>query len=87
MSDLLLVDGLLRIVQPKVVRLHAKDRPVFVSDVTREALQPEALPSRLHVPHPHGPVARRTDHLVGVTLQRRHDTWLGLGLGLGLGPY
>lgn len=33
-SDLLLVDGLLRVAQPSVVRLHAKDRPVFVSDVT-----------------------------------------------------
>ena len=33
-SDLLLVDGLLRIVKPSRVRLHAKDCPVFVSDVT-----------------------------------------------------
>ena len=48
--------------------------------MTREALQPEALPSRLHVPHPHGPVARRTDHLVGVTLQRRHGTWFWFGV-------
>jgi len=39
-SDLLLVDGLLRVVQPSVVRLHAKDRPVFVSDVTPADLPP-----------------------------------------------
>ena len=32
-SDLLLVDGLLRVVGPSKVTLHAKDRPVFVSDV------------------------------------------------------
>lgn len=32
-SDLLMVDGLLRIVEPSRVVLHAKDRPVFVSDV------------------------------------------------------
>lgn len=32
-SDLLLVDGLLRVVKPSKVTLHAKDRPVFVSDV------------------------------------------------------
>ena len=32
-SDLLLVDGLLRIVEPSRVTLHVKDRPVFVSDV------------------------------------------------------
>jgi uncharacterized protein with ATP-grasp and redox domains len=33
-ADLLLVDGLLRLVQPSKVTLHLKDRPVFVSDVT-----------------------------------------------------
>jgi uncharacterized protein with ATP-grasp and redox domains len=33
-SDLLLVDGLLRMVQPSRVVLHVKDRPVFVSDAT-----------------------------------------------------
>lgn len=32
-SDLLLVDGLLRTVKPSRIVLHAKDRPVFVSDV------------------------------------------------------
>ena len=41
-SDLLLVDGLLRIVQPSRVVLHAKDRPVFVSDV-----QPKDLPGHV----------------------------------------
>jgi hypothetical protein len=39
-SDLLLVDGLLRIVQPKTVRLHAKDVPVFVSDVLPKDVEP-----------------------------------------------
>ena len=39
-SDLLLVDGLLRIVKDVTVRLHAKDRPVFVSDVTIPDLEP-----------------------------------------------
>ena len=39
-SDLLLVDGLLRIVKPQAVRLHAKDRPVFVSDVTPDDMAP-----------------------------------------------
>jgi len=40
-SDLLLVDGLLRCdAPPAKVTLHAKDRPVFVSDVTEPDLQP-----------------------------------------------
>jgi len=39
-SDLLLVDGLLRLVQPSKVTLHAKDRPVFVSDVTPADMAP-----------------------------------------------
>ena len=39
-SDLLLVDGLLRIVKDVTVRLHAKDRPVFVSDGTIPDLEP-----------------------------------------------
>ena len=39
-SDLLLVDGLLRIVRPSKVTLHVKDRPVFVSDVTIPDVQP-----------------------------------------------
>ena len=39
-SDLLLVDGLLRIVEPSRVTLHVKDRPVFVSDVTVPDVQP-----------------------------------------------
>ena len=54
------------------------------ADVAREALHPEALSPRLNVPHAHGAVARRTDHLVAVTLQRRHRTWLGLGVGVGV---
>ena len=38
-SDLLLVDGLLRSAAPPLrVTLHAKDRPVFVSDVTEPDL-------------------------------------------------
>ena len=39
-SDLLLVDGLLRLVNPSKVTLHAKDRPVFVSDVTVPDVEP-----------------------------------------------
>ena len=39
-SDLLLVDGLLRIVRPSRVLLHAKDRPVFVSDVMIKDVAP-----------------------------------------------
>lgn len=39
-SDLLLVDGLLRLAAPSRVTLHVKDRPVFVSDVTRADLPP-----------------------------------------------
>ena len=56
-SDLLLVDGLLRLVKPSVITLHLKDRPVFVSDVTVPDVQPtldwlaahggEALSARL----------------------------------------
>lgn len=37
---MLLVDGLLRVVQPSRVVLHAKDRPVFVSDVMEKDLPP-----------------------------------------------
>ena len=39
-SDLLLVDGLLRIVKPSRVVLHAKDCPVFVSDVMPADVSP-----------------------------------------------
>lgn len=39
-SDLLLVDGLLRIVRPSRVTLHCKDAPVFVSDVTIPDVEP-----------------------------------------------
>jgi len=39
-SDLLLVDGLLRLVEPRLITLHVKDRPVFVSDVTVADVQP-----------------------------------------------
>jgi len=39
-SDFLLVDGLLRLVEPSKVTLHLKDRPVFVSDVTVADVQP-----------------------------------------------
>jgi uncharacterized protein with ATP-grasp and redox domains len=34
LSDLLLTDAILRLVEPACVVFHAKDRPVFVSDVT-----------------------------------------------------
>ena len=41
MSDLLLVDGLLRCdAPPSKLTLHLKDRPVFVSDVTEPDLEP-----------------------------------------------
>ena len=39
-ADMLLVDGLLRLVEPSQVTLHLKDRPVFVSDVTPSDVQP-----------------------------------------------
>lgn len=40
LADLLLVDGLLRLVQPARVSLHVKDAPVFVSDVCPHDLPP-----------------------------------------------
>ncbi len=39
-SDLLLVDGLLRLPAAPTVHLHVKDRPVFVSDVVRGDVAP-----------------------------------------------
>lgn len=39
-ADLLLVDGLLRLVGPSCVSLHVKDTPVFVSDVCPHDVMP-----------------------------------------------
>lgn len=39
-ADLLLVDGLLRLVGPSCVSLHVKDTPVFVSDVCPHDVKP-----------------------------------------------
>ena len=62
-SDLLLVDGVLRIAKPARVTLHCKDRPVFVSDVTPPDLEPTI--EWIRAQPGGGPLASRLSAAVG----------------------